>query len=180
MSAGYKEDLRIDKFGLDIEAEQQPSLYMEWAEHSANAIFARDKAKERLEFIIADLDAEIRINWDIHCPNQKLTESGVSSWIKRQSLFQETSAALHEATRQMNILLGAKEAFNHRKDSLKILKELSIAGYYSKPTVSTESAYKAGKAADARSSAALAENERIKAAAARRRPVEVMTEDTTK
>lgn len=167
----YAEELVIDKFDLAYEWMDQSTRYMRWAELAADSIHARDKAKEKLEYYEAELDAEVRAGWDGLCPGQKITEGGIKSWVRTQPKYRQTVDELNMATHNMNLLIAARTAFDHRKKALEEIDKLFLAGYFSKPTISEESRYKAEQARVAGSSAVLAGNERVMAAAAgRRRP----------
>ena len=167
----YADELKIDRFDLDTEWLDQAPRFMRWAEMAAEAVYARDKAKEKLEYLEAELDAEVRAGWDGLCPGQKITEGGIKSWVRTQPTYRQAVDELNVATRNMNILTAAKTAFEHRKKALEEIDKLFLAGYFSKPTISEQSRYKAEQARVGASSAALAGNERVMAAAAgRRRP----------
>lgn len=157
----YKEELFIDKFGLDEEWLQQPGRFMKWAEMAADAVYARDKAKEKLEYVEAELDAEARSDWDTHCPGIKMTNDGVVAWVRIQPLYREAVDALNVATRTMNIMTAAKSAFEQRKKALEKLTELFIAGHYSRPVIPEQSRYKAEVAASTSAAAGLATNARL-------------------
>lgn len=164
---GYKDEVKIDKFALDEEWLHHPAIFMKWAEKAADAVYDRDKAKERLDFIEAELDADVRSGWNGYCPDQKMTESGVTAWVRRQPMYREAVENLNTATRTMNIMIAAKVAFEHRKKALEKLTELFMAGHYSRPVVSQQSKYQAEQAHLARSTAALGDNPRVMG---RRRP----------
>jgi len=173
----YREDVKIDKFALDEELLQHPAKYMMYAELAADAVFARDKAKEKLEFIEAELDSECRAHWDALCPGIKITNDGITAWIRQQPVRREAVNDLNVATRNMNLMTAAKEAFQHRKKSLEGLKELYLAGYFSRPVIPEESRYKAEQAREAASSEALGANPRL---AGRRRPAPPPPSETAK
>lgn len=163
----YIDEVKIDKYALDEEWLHHSAVFMKWAEKASDATYARDKAKERLEFVEAELDAEIRSGWNGLCPDQKQTEGGITAWIRRNPTYREAVESLNTATRTMNIMAAAKTAFEHRKKALEKLTELFMAGHYSRPVISEQSKYQAEKAHETRSSAALAANPRVMG---RRRP----------
>ena len=57
---GYKDDIKIDKHNLDVEWMNHAVLFIEWAEKEVEAQFEKDKAKERLDLVKAELDSRIR------------------------------------------------------------------------------------------------------------------------
>lgn len=168
----YQEELLISKFELDEEWLKQPGRFMKWAEMAADSVYARDKAKEKLEYVEAELDAVARSEWDVNCPGIKMTNDGVIAWIRVQPMYRESVDALNVATRTMNLMLAAKAAFEQRKKALEKLTELFIAGHYSKPVIPEQSRYKAEQAASANAAAGLATNARLQG---RRRPASTTT-----
>jgi hypothetical protein len=126
---GFKEDLKIDKYSLDEEWIKQPSLFLEWAEKVVDAQTERDKTKDQLDLIKAELDAEIRadpkrFNLD------KLTEAAVSNAIIQAEKFRAAQLVQFEKVRSVRVLEVAKEAFEHKKKALENLTQLYLSGYY--------------------------------------------------
>lgn len=131
---GYKEDIKIDRFSLDTEWEQHPSKFMEWAEKSVEAQFERDKAKEQLDLIKAQIDLEIRER----VTEKKLTEAAISNMVLINPKYQEASSKFREAVNDAKILDVAKDAFEHKKKALEKITDLWISGYWSDPKVTKE------------------------------------------
>ena len=133
----YNEDLKIDKYHLDEEWEDQPLLYMKWAERYAEAIHERDQLKEKMDLIRAQIDIEIRIN-----PNtfgfdrdKKPTESAISNRILEEEEYQTATEEFLSAKKSVNILQGVKEAMEHKKKALEAETSLFIGGFYSEPKI---------------------------------------------
>ena len=134
----YLEDLKIDKYNLDREWMRQPMLYMKWAEAWAQAVLERDRAKEQLEVVKAELDSAIR-----QAPAEfgivgKPTESAISNAITKHSQYRRAYSNYVEATKAANVLAGAKEAMAHKKKALEGITELMVAGYYAEPNIPKE------------------------------------------
>ena len=60
MKNNYEEDLIIDPEQLDVEWMNQPRLYMMYAARLADVDSDKARAKEKLDVIKAEVDAEIR------------------------------------------------------------------------------------------------------------------------
>jgi len=134
---GYREDLSIDKFALDTEWERQPMLFMDWVERSTDSLIERDRKKEQLDFVKAELDSAIRIspeNFGI----VKVTESAISSAIILDKKFRDIQNEYSEARKNAMIIAGAREAMEHKKKALESMTSLWIAGYYADPKIPTK------------------------------------------
>ena len=134
----FKDDLQINKFALDLEWEKQPVLFIEWAEKSVEASFVKDKTKEKLELIMAELDMEMRKD-----PNsfgiEKITETVVLNTIKRHLRYQEIYNLYLESIKSFKLFEIVKEAFDHKKKALEKLTYLFISGYWAIPNISSGS-----------------------------------------
>jgi len=126
----YKSDLTINKHQLDEELVIQPELYMKYAEQHADALMDRDRSKENLDVLRAEIDSEIRGNWEAFGFDKKPTENAIAGTITKDEKYREASSELIEKNRDSNILASAKEAMNHKKSALSKLVELYLAGYY--------------------------------------------------
>lgn len=141
MPDDYKKDLEIDKHDLDGAWLSQPSLFAKWGENHAQAIFERDRAKENLDVVRAELDAAVRAHpqrygWS---DDKKPTESFISNTILTQEKYKKANLALAEATKNVNILGVAREAFGaHRKEALGFITRLHLANYFSEPDIPHE------------------------------------------
>lgn len=132
----YQDEIRIDLSSLEDDLKNQAEYFLYWAEQHANAITERDKLKQRIDVKRAELDAEIRKNWERYGFEKAPTENAIINWIVRHFEFIELNQELIEATRRVNIYSASEKAFDQRKHSLKPLADLYIAGYWAKPKVS--------------------------------------------
>lgn len=149
---GYKEDLEIDKYALDSEIVRQAQLFIEWSENWAQAMFEKDKLKERLDIAMAEADALVRSDpekygWPIK------GKAPTESFIKKATMMMEGLSTQNseyiEKCKEVNILAAAKEAFNHKRSALEMLVKLFLGGYYAEvPLVSKEKTEVAGKVQD--------------------------------
>jgi hypothetical protein len=134
MTENYKKDLTIDKFSLDQEWINQPLLFCEWAEKAVEASFERDKAKEQLDLIRAELDGKIRTNPSDY-GLEKVTESAIANAIIQTSEYKKANNAFLEAVKDTRTYDVARESFDHKKKALEKLTDLFLAGYWSEPKI---------------------------------------------
>jgi len=138
MKEEFESDLFIDKFSLDQECVDQPTLYAKYGELHADAIQERDFVKESLDIKKAELYRKIRENPTKYGCNEKPTESAVSNIITEDRSIQDLSEELREKNHQVNVLGVAREAFVHRKKSLENLVELYLTSYFSQPRTTNQ------------------------------------------
>jgi len=134
----YERDLKIDKDNLDVDWTNQPALYMKWAERHAQALYERDKKKDQLELVRAELDSALRTNPDAFGFDKKPTESAISAWITSQDKYKKANLALIEANKDSLILAGAREAMNHKRSALENMVKLWLGSYYADPNIPSD------------------------------------------
>ena len=125
----YLQDIKINKYDLDTEFENQPSRYIKWSTKYANAVRNRDDLEQKRKVIKAELDTEYRQEFDRL--KVKITEPVIDSAIRQDERHKEISDQLIIAEEAVNIMEAVKWGFEQRKESLKWLAQLTLAGYYS-------------------------------------------------
>ena len=140
----YADDIRIDKFNLDVEWEMQPAKYIEWATKLSVAILERDQCKQRIDVLRAQLDRKLRVELEKQL-GKKPTEGAISAAIDLEQTYQDIQDEYHQINYQVNILTAARNAFEQRKKALEYLTQLYLSSYFSKPVISEESKYKVGE-----------------------------------
>lgn len=122
----YKKDLEICKFKLDEECENQPLLYMQYAEAAAKAKKEFDQAWENVKVTRARLIKEAN-------------EQGAKNDSQREAYYRthedhiEAKEEKTEAEYYYNILNSAVFAFSQRKTVLEMLVKLWAGEYFSEP-----------------------------------------------
>jgi hypothetical protein len=128
-----KEDLKLDVTELDRATLDQPALYGEWAQKWAEAVFERDKLKEQISAMKALVDEDIRsrprdYGWE-------LEKNPTETWVANQAILhkdvKDLSDKLLAAQYNVNMMTVAKEALDHRMNSLRIMTELYKGNYFS-------------------------------------------------
>lgn len=130
----YEEDLKVDKYNLHTQWEDQPILYAKWAEKHVYAIRVRDRIKEDLDILTAELDLEIRTVGMDGVEPKKITETAIKGAILLDKGHKELVQKLNDANHDAEILAVAKTAFYHRKAALSGLTELFVTNYYTVDT----------------------------------------------
>lgn len=128
----YKQDISIDTNDLESEWIEQPSLFLYYAEAHAEAIHLRDTQKSKLDLVYSEMYSDIKKNWEDYFEN-KPTEPAIKEYIHKDKKYRKAEKNLIEATKDVNILLATKTAFDHRKKALENLVSLRISGFHSEP-----------------------------------------------
>jgi len=131
MSDNYKDDLKIDENNLEYEWKRQASLFEEWGEKAVNANYEKDKLKEKLDLIKAQLDTEYRKK----LKDEKPKEAEILSKVLQDPKYIAASNAYLIAYKEAKILEIATRAFEHRKRALEHLTKLFLNNYYAEPYV---------------------------------------------
>ena len=124
----FRKYLQIDKNSLDEEIIKQPSLSFEVAEAYIQAAARRDALKEKLATIDAELDAEIREDFENN--SVKITEALVKNTIQCHKDHEIAAKAYFAVNEQANLWQALKDAFHQRSYMLRDLVSLHTANYF--------------------------------------------------
>ena len=130
----YKKDLEINTEDLENEWVTQPSNYMYYAEALADAIYERDQIKTEVEFVESQLDNDIVKTWEQHYtkfPSEQMRRNKIVLSEK----YQKVIAKLDKANHNVNLLTGARNAFEHKKNALGNLVTMNVSGFHSEPKI---------------------------------------------
>jgi hypothetical protein len=150
----YEADLAIDPYYLHEICCTHADVFNKWAKAHAQAKALRYDAKEaydvakanlkhEIEKIRADLDYDIRTNWQKY-ELKKITDTIVENWIIRhddyQGVLKECRKQLHQAALDLNeaqkredALEVAVKAFEQRKAMIEDDIDLYKQNYWAKP-----------------------------------------------
>ena len=126
----YEKDLHIDRDSLEECLVKQPELYAKWSTVWADATQERDRSKENLNIVRAELDMKVRKSWEILGFDKKPTDMAITTWICAHEKYRRANFELIRETHAVNVLESAKWAFQHRKDALDNLVKLFLSNYY--------------------------------------------------
>ena len=134
----FEQDLRMDKYSLDLECLNQPRLFTKWADKLADAVAERDRADQKVEVVKAEVEQSIRVNPQKYGID-KVTEATIKSYV---TTSQEVNKAIEDwiqAKHVVGLLMSAKEAMEQRKSMLEELVKLYLSGYWADPKIPKES-----------------------------------------
>jgi len=127
---GYKEDLEIDKFALDEEWLKQASCFMKYAESTVEAEDKRDRCKERLVLVEAEMGSKIRTDPQLFGLKEKTTEASIKEALLQTVEYMEASDNYLSAVKEAKILGISVQAFDHKKRALTKLTDLFLSNYW--------------------------------------------------
>lgn len=133
MDLNYEQDVSIDETALDVEWLQQANLMYKYVRYQAGTKKAMDEAKERLDFIRAKLEMDIRTNPESYGLS-KVTESAIASTILLQPEYQEASKKYIEAKYENEVAVAAVRAIDQKKTALENLVKLLNVSYFAGPS----------------------------------------------
>jgi hypothetical protein len=128
----YEDDLRIDRYDLHNEWEQQPFLFMKYAQMAAEADTASKRAKEKMEVTEAELYLTLRKEKELS--KEKFTEASLKAEIKVQDEYQKVFIHYTTVVETQKILSAAVEAFMQRKSALENMVKLYLNNYFAHPS----------------------------------------------
>lgn len=124
----YKEDLKIDEHNLDEECLKQPVLFEHYTQKLTPLYKLRDELKLEVERFAAKLDGIIRES--ASAEGKKITETMVQSEIIRNTQYSDLQQKYIKVCTEIKEGEVIRDAFQQRRDMLKILAELYISGYW--------------------------------------------------
>lgn len=129
----FRRDIEIDKDNLEEEWLLHASLYLHYSSQYADAFYQKDQAKLKLDWVMAELDLEIRKNFKNFGFDSKPAEGGIKNTIIVNKKYQKALKTFNQKTKILNNMTGVKTAFEHRKHALGNLVALKIGGFNSEP-----------------------------------------------
>jgi hypothetical protein len=130
----YRQDIEVDADDLEGEWITHPSIYMHYSEIYAEACADRDDAKLKMEWIAANIDLDIRKNWDTKYGFEtKPSENAIKNTILINKKYLAAYREYNKKVKRVNSMTGVKTAFEHKKHSLANLVSLKIGGFYAEP-----------------------------------------------
>ena len=130
----YKEDMKINEDDLSSEWLEQPSIYIYYAETHAKALYMKEKISNYLDLVQAQLDSEIRRDWEKHF-DKAPTETAIKNWILKQEKYKKALDKYQKASYKVNLMQSVKVALDHRKKALENLVTLFVSGFHSEPKI---------------------------------------------
>ena len=111
----YKRDLKIDEHNIDDALLRQPQLYYEYSKEAALAKNNSDDAKDNIDIVKAEVEAEIRDSEEYH------TEGAIKSAVERHRKVRVAKKKHAKLRRISSLLSKAEKAFEQRKSMLQTI-----------------------------------------------------------
>jgi len=125
--------LQIDEHNLDEMLVKQPSLYHEICDRHARAVSRRDKLKEGLKVVGAELNLSVKEEADKK--RKKMTEHTASAAVLSKKEHKDATKAFRKACLRVDRLQALRDAFQQRAFVLRDLVALFLSTYYSEHSV---------------------------------------------
>lgn len=122
LSAG----LKIDKHELDEEWVGQPELHNEAGRAYARCIAQRDQCEQEYKLVQAAIDRKLR---DAHA-DSKPTEVRLKNMVTEHPDVQNAFTEFNMWNHMAEAFKVLRESYTHRRDALRELVTLYMAGYY--------------------------------------------------
>jgi hypothetical protein len=154
-SFNFREEVSVDRYRVEEQLAENPSLFAKYAEAYAEATLERDRAEDRVRLRgeevkeeVARLDGKCRSQWqELKDDGGKVlfvkvpSETSISQWIILQPEYRKVQDALRIAREEKiewtyvaeRLSMGVK-AFDNRKFTLDGLGNLLVKGIYSYST----------------------------------------------
>lgn len=126
------EDLKINRYKLEDEAENQPSLFYHYSEEATTAREERDKAKAKLKEIEGRISLDYRSGKRV--TEAKITENSISAAVDIDPEVIDARNKFLQAEAELGKATAAEEAMQQRKAMIGHLVQLYTMQYYSKPS----------------------------------------------
>lgn len=124
----YESDLSIDINQLELEWLLQPNLYRKYAELSAEADWKKNRAKEKLEVIKAELYKKVVGNY-----KTKPSDTKINSEVICKPEYRKVYKIYLKRAYEHSVLSFVVRAFDHRKKALENLVHLWAGSYFAGP-----------------------------------------------
>jgi hypothetical protein len=140
MNRDFESDVKFNKYKLEDECEKHASIYFYWADKLAKAKNNLGDSEDAYKLVSAQREMFIRENWDDKIG--KSTESGIKAVLETDDKYIIAKEAIRNNQHEVNTLIAAVSAMEHRRDMLKCEKELLIGGFYASPDVNKKDSTK--------------------------------------
>lgn len=128
----FREDLKIDQNSLELEWAKNPLLFVKWAAKAIDVENQRDRLKDKLELMFAELDDKIRRDPEAYdlSETDRITERMVKSIIITREEYKDLKEAYQKAKYDASMLRVAVRSFRNREKSIDRLTKLYHDSYY--------------------------------------------------
>ncbi len=126
----FENDLKINKYKLHEECMAQASLYHYYSELLADVKSEKDKQENKLKFMVAETEIELRKN-----PPEgiKITEATIKALLIIDLKIKQQQGVLNKTKSELYHLEFVINSIEHKKTALKLLVQLFSVNYFSIP-----------------------------------------------
>jgi hypothetical protein len=134
MTRDFESDVKFNKYKLEDECEKHASVYWYWADKLAKAKNNLGDSEDALKLVTSQVDSYYRENWTAN-ENEwgKKTDTAVAGRVNADEKVRSAKNEFMNYQHEVNTLIAAVSAMEHRRDMLKCEKELLIGGFYASP-----------------------------------------------
>ncbi len=137
MTDNLYEELKIDFHQLHINWRDHSTNFMKWGQKWVDAVAERDRIKEALSILKAELNKKYRMElYNINKKNPTIAE--VDSEIILDEKHKQKQQDLINAEKDVNTFATGKLDFSHRKSAIEGIAKLWSEGYWSIPNIPVE------------------------------------------
>jgi len=135
MTRDFESYIKFNKYQLDEVCEKHASTYWYWANKLAEAKNALGDSEDKLKLVTSQQDSYYRENWTAN-ENEwgKKTDSAVAGRVNNDDKVREAKEEFINNQHEVNTLIAAVSAFDHRKGMIDNEVKLLIGGFYATPT----------------------------------------------
>lgn len=126
----FREDIRLDKFALDSEAEMNPNMLHDHGMALADAKAQRDHADHQVDMIVAATELDIRGKDPKSFGVDKYTEAIVKALVEVDPAVIKAKQTLLAAKEDTYLREASVNALNDKSSMIKVLQNLFTTGYY--------------------------------------------------
>ena len=132
MIRNFDEDIKFNKYQLEEVCEKHASIYWYWANKLAEAKNALGDSEDKFKLTISDVESFIRTHWD-DSQYGKQTEANIKSLVEQHERVINAKEEIRNNQHEVNTLIAAVSAFDHRKGMIDNEVKLLIGGFYATP-----------------------------------------------
>jgi len=132
MTRDFESDIKFNKYQLDEVCEKHASVYWYYANKLAEAKNALGDSEDALKLATAQADGNYRENWDEGKWGKK-TEASIAGKVASDVQVREYKDKFIENQHEVNTLIAAVSAMEHRKGMIDNEVKLLIGGFYATP-----------------------------------------------
>ena len=143
---GYRNRLKVNRYRIVDECEEQAQLYMDWALKAAKAEIETKEAENDWELTKGQIEKKIRRDPQRY-GIEKITESAVKVEINGNIKVKKYYRRYLEALSNEKVLKRAEKAYQQRKGMCESIAHLNVQLHFAEPTVrmSTDESKEADK-----------------------------------